>query len=947
MIDSTVVVSRLKINHTNETLGIGTPRPLLTWQVETAIPSWRQAGYEVIANAVSSNLVSDTELVETSSTGYLKSGQSVLVAWPFAPLISRQKIAIKVKVWGEDGSESAWSEPAQIEMGLLDESDWRASFITPGLAEDTNIDNPSPYLRHEFDLHDNIASARLYISALGVYEAYLNGAAIGDQILSPGWTVYDQRLRYQTFDITAMLKPGRNAIGAILGDGWYRGRIGFNGGKRNIWGDKLALLAQLEVTYQDGSTATIVSDQNWQAATGAILSNSLYDGETYDSRLEPAGWNQAGFAAAGWLDVKNHEYDLKVMQAPIGPPVRCTETLKPVAIFQSPSGKTLVDFGQNLVGKLSIRVQGDPGQTITLRHAEVLENGELGVRPLRLAKATDHYTLKGSDVETWTPRFTFHGFRYAEVTGWPGELDPADISALVIHSDLERTGWFECSDPQLNRLHENVIWGMRGNFVDVPTDCPQRDERLGWTGDLQVFSPTASYLYDVDGFLRSWLADLAAEQQKLGGVVPPFVPNALGENMGAAAWGDVATVVPWVLYQRFGDADILNVQFESMRTWVDFVATEAGEKHLWDSGFQFGDWLDPTAPPDQPWQARTDKVIVASAYFAYSSRLVAQAAEILGREDDRQYYADLAATAATAFAREYVTPAGRMMCDAETAYSVALAFDLIPTAAQRQNAGKRLAELVRDSGFHIRTGFVGTPLICDALSMTGHFREAYQLLMQQECPSWLYQVTMGATTIWERWDSMLSDGTINPGEMTSFNHYALGAVADWMHRTIGGLSPAEPGYHRLLISPRPGGGITNAQVRYVTPYGPAECTWKIEQGQFTLDVKIPPNTTAQVELPDKNQPVIEVGSGSWRWSVPYQDPDVRGPLSVDDLIGDLMVDTSARHAVLEILDQYDVPGYLKAILFNERNISLRQGLKSLHNADQVLAKLDEALAKLK
>jgi len=532
------------------------------------------------------------------------------------------------------------------------------------------------------------------------------------------------------------------------------------------------------------------------------------------------------------------------------------------------------------------------------------------------------------------------------VDGWPGELRPADIRAVVLHSDMERSGWFECSDALLNRLHENVVWGMRGNFLDIPTDCPQRDERLGWTGDIQVFSPTASFLYDVSGFLQSWLADLSIEQRKAGGVVPPVVPNVTGDALGAAAWADAVTVVPWVLYQRFGDAGILADQFESMRAWVDHVASVAGEKHLWDRGFQFGDWLDPTAPPDRPGQARTDKAIVASAYFARSAELVGRAAAVLGRRADQERYLSLAAAVRAAFVREYVTPAGRLMSDAETAYALAVAFDLLPTTEQRLHAGDRLAELVRDSGYHVRTGFVGTPLICDALCSTGHYAAAYRLLMQRECPSWLYPVTMGATTIWERWDSMLPDGSINPGEMTSFNHYALGAVADWMQRTIGGLAPVEPGYRRMAIRPRPGGGLTHCRARHLTPYGLAECRWRLESGNIDLDVVIPPNTTALVSLPGSETPPVEVGAGSWHWSVPYQDPDARGPLTVDDVVGDLLSDPAARTAITDVLVRATVPGYFRAIVFNERGMTLRQALGELPSSGDLLAELAEALGRL-
>ncbi len=594
----------------------------------------------------------------------------------------------------------------------------------------------------------------------------------------------------------------------------------------------------------------------------------------------------------------------------------------------------------------TIKVQGPAGHTVTLRHAEVLEHGELGTRPLRFAEATDRYTLRGDGTETWEPRFTFHGFRYVEVNDWPGELKLEDLTAVVIHSDMERTGWFECSDPLLNQLHQNVVWGMRGNFLDVPTDCPQRDERLGWTGDLEVFSPTATFLYDSSGFLQSWLKDLAIEQHKMEGSVPHVVPNVLGKGAGAAAaWADAAAVVPSVMYERFGDAQILANQFESMCAWVDYVAALAGETYLWDKGFQFGDWLDPTAPPDNPAKARTDKAIIGTAYFAHSARLAARAAQILGRTEKQTYYEALAEKAKNAFVREYVTPAGRLMNDAETAYALAIAFDLLPTAEQRQHAGERLAELVRDSGYQIRTGFVGTPLICDALCCTGHYQAAYRLLMQRECPSWLYPVTMGATTVWERWDSMLPDGTINPGEMTSFNHYALGAVADWMHRTIGGLTPAGPGYRHIEIRPRPGGGLTHCQVTHITPYGLAETLWKIEEGKFDLDVIVPANTTASVMLPGNDKP-LEVGSGSWHWSVTYQDPDARGPYTVDDLVGDIMGDAAARDVMVDVLVRLEVPSFQQMVIFSERNFPLRYGLQGLPNYEEAMTQMNESLASL-
>jgi alpha-L-rhamnosidase len=539
-----------------------------------------------------------------------------------------------------------------------------------------------------------------------------------------------------------------------------------------------------------------------------------------------------------------------------------------------------VDFGQNLVGRVRLRVEGPAGTVVTLRHAEVLEDGELGTRPLRQAAATDRYVLRGGGPEEWEPAFTFHGFRYVEVDGWPGELARDALRAVVLHSDLRRTGWFECSDELINRLHENVVWGMRGNVLDVPTDCPQRDERLGWSGDIQVFAPTASFLYDCTGFLSSWLADLAVEQVDVG-TVPLYVPYIpLPFPLApTAAWGDAAVVVPWVLYERTGDAAVLERQYASMTRWVDQVADLAGEDHLWDAGMQLGDWLDPSAPPDRPADARTDRYLVATAYHAWTARLLSRAATVLGRDDDARRYGALADAVQAAFVGEYVTPSGRLVSDAPTAYALALCFDLLLSPEQRRRAGRRLVELVQADDHRIGTGFVGTPIICDALSLVGAHDTAYHLLGQRECPSWLYSVAMGATTIWERWDSMLPDGSINPGDMTSFNHYALGAVADWLHRTVAGLAPAAPGYRRIRVAPRPGGGLRYAAASHLTPFGPAEVRWTRDGDRLDVDIRVPAGVVAEIELPDPSWVPAEVGPGSHRFSCAFRavEDDPRPP----------------------------------------------------------------------
>ncbi|MFC8672071.1 family 78 glycoside hydrolase catalytic domain [Streptomyces griseorubiginosus] len=935
-------MSDVRFEHVRDALGLGTARPRLSWTTLTEARDWTQTAYEVELTVPGGDGPAVTVRVE--------SADSVLVPWPFDALPARGRADIRVRVTGSDGAVSPWSTPAPVEAGLLAPADWSAVFVTPDWDEDPQTDQPSPFLRREFELRGPVRRARLYATALGVFEAEINGVRVGDEVLAPGWTAYDKRLRYRTHDVTDLLRPGRNAIGAVLGEGWFRGRIGFDGKTRAVYGDRLALLAQLEVEYTDGTTERITTDGSWRAATGPVLSSGIYDGEAYDARLERSGWSLPDHDESGWRGVRVLERDLGTLVAPDGPPVRRIEEIAPVSVTATPSGRTLLDFGQNLVGRLRLTVTGASGTQVTLRHAEILEDGELCTRPLRTAAATDTYTLRGDGEEVFEPRFTFHGFRYAEITGQPDDFDPTTVRAVVLHSDLERTGSFECSDDLVNRLHENVVWGMRGNFLDVPTDCPQRDERLGWTGDIQVFSPTASYLYDSAGFLGSWLADLAVEQGA-DGVVPFVVPRVgvAGADTPTAAWGDAAVFVPWVLHERYGDTGVLAAQYGSMRAWVEHVASIAGDSRLWDSGFQFGDWLDPTAPAGRPDGAATPGELVATAYFARSSELLARTAAILGHTEDAERYRALAGEVRTAFQREYVTDAGRMMSDAPTAYALAICFELLDSDAQRDRAGERLARLVRGNGHKIATGFVGTPLVCDALTRTGHADTAYRLLLQTECPSWLYPVTMGATTIWERWDSLLPDGTVNPSGMTSFNHYALGAVADWLHRTVAGLAPAAPGYRRLRIQPRLGGGLTHAGAKLRTPYGEATVSWTRTGTEVTVEALVPPNTTAQVLLPDGDE-IVGVGSGRHSWTVTLASEEAElPPLSVDMDIDALLDREEAARAFKDLLISY-IPEAAEFIESGSgaapAGTTVRTIAGMIPNAEKFLADLEAKFAEL-
>jgi alpha-L-rhamnosidase len=720
----------------------------------------------------------------------------------------------------------------------------------------------APLLRREARLdpgHGDVAEATLHATARGVFTAWINGVPVSEDVLSPGWTSYEWRLRYRDYEVTDLVRGAGDGLvlGLLLGNGWFRGRLGWGGG-RAYYGAELAALAQLEIVFADGHRQVLGTDETWQAGPSDVVENDLYDGETIDARRRDDAWLRPGFAADGWSGVHAApDFDPSTLTPYVGPAVVRQEEVRPVRVWTSPSGRSLVDFGQNLVGWLRFTVRGERGSTITIRHAEVLEDGELGVRPLRSAKATDRFVLSGGE-DTFEPTLTFHGFRYAEVDGWPGELTADSLVAVVVHSDLRRIGEFECSDELLDQLHRNVVWGLRGNVVDVPTDCPQRDERLGWSGDLAVFAPTAAFLYDVDAFLRDWLVDLDAEQRAADGRVPFVIPDVLkyipqppGRHTpeSTAIWGDAAVWVPWALWEAYGDVDVLAQAYDAMAAHVRRVESLLSPTGLWDTGFQFGDWLDPTAPPDKPADAKADKGVVATACLYRSARLTADAAQILGRAADADSFRALAERTRAAFTEHYVADDGTVRSDAQTVYALAIVFGLLDEPV-RQRAGDRLAALVADSGYRISTGFAGTPFVTDALTATGHLDDAYRMLLQRESPSWLYSVTMGATTVWERWDSMLPDGSINPGEMTSFNHYALGAVADWMHRVIGGIAPAEPGYRTVRVAPRPGGGLTWARTSLETRHGRVAVEWRVLEGELEVDVTVPDGVTAEVDLPD-------------------------------------------------------------------------------------------------
>lgn len=846
----------LRLERLADATCLGTASPLLSWVCPPG------AGDQQAVEVHWTGAVPGS----TTRTWRIETAESVFVAWPGEPFRSGQRGQVRIRT-EHDGAVSPWSEPVSVHVAPLRPDDWLGRFIAP--ATGGGLDDPAPVLTAAVDIGAELTHARLLLSALGAVRMQVNGDPVGADVLTPGWTSYAHRVRFHGYDVTDLLRPGRNDLRATLGNGWYRGALTWNL-RRDLYGPELALLVQLELSYADGRTDVIGSDDTWRAHTGPIRADDLYGGQHTDLRCaEVAGPG----AAVHLLDV-----DLSRMVAPEGPPPRVTERIPARSLARRERGRYIADFGQNLVGWVHLAgarashgageapgVAEAPGAAqstsdqgaasapatsavVQVRHAEVLTDGELCTRPLRQAAATDTYTLPAGSHDL-SPAFTFHGFRYAEVSG-ADDLQAEQVTAEVVGSDLRRIGWFGCSEPLVNQLHENIIWSARGNFLDVPTDCPQRDERLGWTGDIQVFARTASFLFDTDGFLSSWLKDLAVDQHGDGGV-PVVIPDVVRDgNTLATAWADAAVVVPWVLYERFGDHDVLTRQLPSMRAWVDRMAAELDQTGLWTTGEQYGDWLDPTAPPDDPFRAAADTHVVQQAHLVRSAVLVGHALRRLGHGTIADHYEDLADTARAAFQTHYVSEEGIVRSDCQTVYALAIRFKLLATAEQQRFAGERLAELVREAGGTVATGFVGTPVVLDALAQSGRADLAQEMLLTTECPSWLYPVTMGATTIWERWDSMLPDGTVNPGEMTSFNHYALGAVGDFLHRRIAGLAPLQPGYRAVEVNPIIDGPISSAWAKHESPYGLVHVAWERDEAGVThLEVEIPDGVTARVFPP--------------------------------------------------------------------------------------------------
>lgn len=855
VVNAATTVTGLLCEYHENPIGIEVQKPRLSWKINATENNMLQTAYEIKVT----ELAGKGETIWNS--GKVNSGQSVNVEYGGPALKPMQRVYWQVRIWGNNDKASEWSNPAFWEMGITSPELWKANWITMEKEKEMKGSKPSHFLRKDFSLSEKVKSARVYVSALGLYELYINGNRVSNDLFTPGWTAYKKRIQYQTYDVTHMLKNSGNAIGAILGDGWYRGNIGFSQ-QNSYYGKKLALIAQLHIVYTNGSEEWILTDNTWKATTGPIIASDIYNGETYDARKEINGWNAPGFNDSQWGKTAVLDYSKQLLVAPQGVPVQAIEEIKPLKMITTPKGEVVYDLGQNMVGWVKLKVNGKAGDEVTLQFAEVLDKeGNFYTTNLRAAKCTDKYILKGDGEEVFEPRFTFHGFRFVKIEGFPGTPALDNITGVVIHSAMKPTGTFVCSEPLINQLQKNIQWGQKGNFLDVPTDCPQRDERLGWTGDAQVFSPTAAFNFDVAAFYTKWLRDLAADQLP-NGSVPHVIPDVLNGGGGATAWADASIVVPWNTYLAYGDKRILEVQYPSMKAWVEYMRGRAGKDNIWTGDYHFGDWLAfATNSSDYPG-ATTEKDLIATAYFAYSSGLLAKAAKIIGKNDEAASYEKLSENIKKAFVNEFVAPSGRLVSHTQTAYLLAVAFDMLPENLVAKAAGFLAADVEKFK--HLTTGFVGTPLLCKTLSEIGREDLAFMLLNRKEYPGWLYPVTQGATTIWERWDGQKPNGTFQDVGMNSFNHYAYGAIGEWLYTYVAGIQidEANPGYKHFFLAPHPGGGLTNAAATFQSVYGEIKSGWKIENGQMIYEVKVPANSTATVTLPSAKLENVTVNSAS-------------------------------------------------------------------------------------
>jgi alpha-L-rhamnosidase len=882
-----VIPAGLRIGGRRDPLGIDNPTPALSWQLVAGdARGVGQSAYEV-------QVFDEGDGVQVWDSGRVESSRSIDVPYGGPALPSRGRYRWTVRTWiGTDPNPGAWSEPAWWEMGLLESEDWQALWIAaPDPEAIPDVEGvfrrfPAPIFRTELTLDEAPRRARAYATALGLYELWINGSRVGDQVLAPGWTDYHQRVQYQTYDVTDLLSKGVNAVAVLVGDGWYCGTIATLGPFR--YGDTPALLVQLEAQTADGRYVVVGTDQTWRTIPSPIISNDLLAGEVEDGRTWPNGWNLPGCDDTGWEGAALSAPPGAELVASLDEGTSVIDSLSPVEVTWR-EGASIVDMGQNMVGHVRLDVDVSAGTTVTIRHGEMLEpDGSLYTANLLSARATDTF-VTGGGPQRFEPRFTYHGFRFVEVTGLPEPIRHDQIEGRVVSANLERTGDFSCSDPMLDQLQRNIVWGQRGNFVSIPTDCPQRDERLGWTADAQVFAPTAAFNGNVLPFFRKWLIDLADAQLPSGGY-PDVAPARVYGGVGNAAWGDAGILLPWTLHVRYGVTDVLERHYTGMRRHMEYL--RAGSTDLIRSAGRYGDWVG--------LEGITPKAVIGTAYLAHCASVLTRIARVLGDEGERDRYETLHAAVREAFVQRFVGDDGSIEGRTQVGLVLALAMDLIPEDL-RDSAAALLASDVEARGEHLATGFLGTPMALPVLSDHGYHELACRVAQQRTLPSWGFQVEHGATTVWERWDGWTPDRGIHPSSMNSFNHYAFGSIGDWLYRYVGGLDPDpdHPGYGRARIRPRPGGTLDHARLWHESPRGRWEVAWELaEGGVLSLDVRVPPGATASVVLPSSDPQAlrydgdvetldgatvqggadgteVRIGSGRYRFQAPMDDVERR------------------------------------------------------------------------
>jgi len=867
----------LRCEYLVDPLGIDERRPRLSWVLESDSRCAKQVARRIMVASSAQLLAEDRP--DLWDSGRVEDDQTCQIPYMGVQLDSRQRCYWQVQVWDEQGYQ-ATSGPAFWTMGLLNRKEWLARWIKADpryLEIAAHAVKPTPtqpgtpaWFRKVFRVSGAIRSATLYASARGLFECYINDQRVGDDLFAPEWTDYSRRIHYRTYDVTGLIRPGSNVVGAILGDGWYSGFVGWQE-KRGRYGLDNSILIQLEIELADGSRQLVLTDHSWRSAAGPIIWSDLQMGEAYDARYELTGWQDPQYDDSGWCGCLETDWPDAELVWQRSEPVKIVELIRPVAVDQVRPGVFIFDLGQNITGFVRLRVRGPAGTKVTLRHGERLNpDGSLYTANLRRAKATDIYVLKGRGQEVWQPRFTFHGFQYVELAGLPYEPDLDTITGCVLHSALRQTGWFECSEPLVNRLWLNILWSQKDNFVSIPTDCPQRDERLGWTGDAQVFCRTASYNMDVAAFFSKWMIDVQ-DAQTQEGVFPDTAPRlpeggdfvGLDGLCGAAGWADAGVIVPWTIWRMYGDTRIIERHYEAMVRWLEYLErTNPDGVRRNELGNNYGDWL--CIPSDTSFRTHSPmKTLLATAYWATDASRLAAMAGAIGRYEDAARFQAMFERVRKAFQREFLQADGRLGVETQTAYLLALAFDLLPEQV-RPLAGQRLIELIAERNWHLSTGFIGVGLLNPVLTELGRPDVAWRLLLNEDYPSWLYPVKHGATTIWERWNGWTQEQGFFDPQMNSFNHYSLGSVGEWLFRYAAGIDLDKDinGFRRFVIRPCPDRRLDRLSARYRSIRGIIESCWQWQGDHLLLSVAIPANTEAKVYVP--SEPGSEVLEGDLR-----------------------------------------------------------------------------------